>query len=64
MAPATSTARRAWVLVGMVLTQAGLGIATLYAVNEQIPLGLGLAHQGFAMLLLGMGAVHWRKLAV
>jgi cytochrome c oxidase assembly protein subunit 15 len=64
LVPATSTARRAWVLVAMVLTQAGLGIATLYAVNDQIPLGLGLAHQGFAMLLLGMGSVHWRKLAV
>jgi cytochrome c oxidase assembly protein subunit 15 len=52
------------VLVAMMLTQAGLGIVTLYAVNDQIPLGLGLAHQGFAMLLLGMGSVHWRKLAV
>ena len=64
LAGGTSAARRAWTIVGMVLTQAGLGIATLYAVNDQIPLGLGLAHQGFAMLVLGMGAVHWRKLAV
>ena len=64
LAGGTSAARRAWTSVGMVLKQAGLGIATLYAVNDQIPLGLGLAHQGFAMLVLGMGAVHWRKLAV
>ncbi|MFZ9500291.1 MAG: COX15/CtaA family protein [Beijerinckiaceae bacterium] len=62
LAPGTGAARRALALVGMVAAQAGLGIATLLSVNGEIPLGLGLAHQGFAILVLGMAAAHWRRI--
>jgi len=34
-----------------------LGIATLLLV---VPLDLALAHHGFAMILLGFAAAHWR----
>jgi cytochrome c oxidase assembly protein subunit 15 len=63
IAPGTRAARRARVLAVMVTAQAGLGIATLLAVDGEIPLGLGLAHQGFAVMVLGMAAVHWRRCA-
>ena len=49
--------RRAHVLAGLVAAQGALGVATLL---HQVPLSLGLLHQGFAMLVLGMATVHWR----
>ncbi len=64
IAAGSSASRRAFTLVGLVLAQAGIGIATLLSVNDQIPLGWGLAHQGFAMAVLAMTAAHWRKLSV
>jgi cytochrome c oxidase assembly protein subunit 15 len=64
VAAQSSAARRAFTLVGLVVAQAAIGIATLLSVNDQIPLGWGLAHQGFAMVVLAMAAVHWRKLAI
>jgi cytochrome c oxidase assembly protein subunit 15 len=59
-APDTSAARRARVILGLVVAQAGLGIATLLMV---VPLHLALTHQAFAMLVLGMAVVHVAALA-
>ncbi|MCP8939125.1 COX15/CtaA family protein [Alsobacter sp. SYSU M60028] len=56
-APGTSAARRATALAGLVAAQAAIGIWTLLA---QAPLALGLLHQAFAMVVLGMAAAHWR----
>jgi heme a synthase len=50
-------ARRATAVAALVTAQAGIGIATLVA---QVPVALGLLHQAFAMLVLGMAVVHWR----
>ena len=55
--PAT---RRAWALAGLVLCQAGLGIATLLLA---VPLWTALLHQAFAMLVLGMAVVHRQRLS-
>lgn len=55
--PGTPAARRASAIAGLSVAQAALGIVTLLAM---VPLSLGLAHQAFAMLVLGMAAVHWR----
>ncbi len=63
LAPETRASRRALALAAMVTAQAGLGIATLLAVDGEIPLGLGLAHQGFAVMVLAMAAIHWRRCA-
>jgi cytochrome c oxidase assembly protein subunit 15 len=53
--PGSSANRRATINVWLVGAQAALGIATLlYAV----PLALGLLHQAFAMVVLGMTAAH------
>jgi cytochrome c oxidase assembly protein subunit 15 len=49
--------RRAAALAGLVTAQAGIGIATLLL---QVPLALGLLHQAFAILVLGMATAHWR----
>jgi cytochrome c oxidase assembly protein subunit 15 len=56
--------RRAWSLVGMVVVQACLGIATLLMVFPagRIPLHLALAHQAFAVMVLMMATVHWTRL--
>ena len=48
---------RATALFVLVTIQAVLGIATLLLV---VPLDLALAHHGFAMILLGFAAAHWR----
>ena len=48
-------ARRAGVLVGAALLQAALGIVTLVYVA---PLHAALAHQAFALVLLGLAAAH------
>jgi cytochrome c oxidase assembly protein subunit 15 len=56
-APGTSTARRATAVAGLVLAQAGLGIATLLLA---VPLWAALAHQVLAMIVLSMATVHAR----
>jgi cytochrome c oxidase assembly protein subunit 15 len=56
-APGSPLARRAAALAALALVQAGLGIATLLFV---VPIGLALAHQALALLLLGAAAAHWR----
>ncbi|MFC5385985.1 COX15/CtaA family protein [Aquamicrobium segne] len=55
--PGTTHARRAVFLFILVLVQAVIGIATLVM---QVPLHLGLTHQGFALVVLGFAAAHWR----
>jgi cytochrome c oxidase assembly protein subunit 15 len=50
-------ARRARVLAGLAVAQMALGIVTLLL---QVPLWAGLAHQVFAMAVLGMAAAHAR----
>ena len=58
--PETSAQKRAVVNAGLIGTQAIIGIATLlYAV----PMWLGLLHQAFAFVVLGMVAVHRAALA-
>ena len=58
--PETSAQKRAEVNAGLIGTQAVIGILTLlYAV----PLWLGLLHQAFAFVVLGMVAVHRAALA-
>ncbi len=59
-APGSRATRRAVALAGLVLAQAAIGIATLL---WQVPLALGLLHQAFAMVVLAMAVVHWRRLA-
>jgi heme a synthase len=53
----TTHARRAVVLFHLVLIQAAIGIATLLM---QMPLHWALLHQGFALIVLGFAAAHWR----
>ena len=53
----TPAFRRARALAGLVTAQAGLGIATLLLA---VPLWAGLAHQVFAMMVLGMATAHAR----
>jgi len=55
--PGTTHARRAWVLVGLVLVQAAIGVATLLT---QAHIHWALLHQGFAMLVLIFATAHWR----
>ena len=47
----TGVARRGWAIVLLALCQVGLGIATLL---YSVPLPVALAHQAFAMIVLGM----------
>lgn len=54
-APGTSANRRATINVWLLTAQAGIGIATLLMA---VPLWLGLLHQAFAMVVLGMVAAH------
>ena len=51
----TSAARRSGVMVGLILAQGALGITTLLLV---VPLWAALAHQAFAILVLGMAVAH------
>jgi len=53
----TTHARRAVVLFHLVLIQAAIGIATLLM---HMPLHWALLHQGFALIVLGFAAAHWR----
>ena len=55
--PGTTHARRALVLFHLVLIQAAIGIAALMM---QMPLHWALLHQGFALVVLGFAAAHWR----
>jgi cytochrome c oxidase assembly protein subunit 15 len=56
-APGTTHARRAWLLVALVLVQAGLGVATLLLM---VPLDVALTHQIVAMAVLIFATAHWR----
>ena len=49
-APGTTHARRAVLLAVLVALQAAIGITTLLM---QVPISLGLLHQGFAIIILG-----------
>jgi len=53
----TTHARRALVLLILILVQAAVGIATLLM---QVPLHAALAHQAVALIVLGFAAAHWR----
>jgi len=55
--PGTTHARRALVLFHLVLAQAIIGIVTLLM---HMPLHWALLHQGFALIVLGFAAAHWR----
>src|SRR5690606_30864909 len=50
-------ARRAWLLLALIVVQAAIGIVTLLG---QVPLYWALAHQGMALIVLGFAAAHWR----
>ncbi len=56
-APDTTHARRAVLLVALVLVQAAFGVATLVM---SVPLHLGLTHQAFALVVLAFAVAHWR----
>jgi cytochrome c oxidase assembly protein subunit 15 len=53
--PGSNAAFRAHLLAGLILCQAALGVVTLLLA---VPLWAGLAHQGFAIVLLGVAAWH------
>ena len=53
--------RSAGLLALAALAQVGLGIWTVLAA---VPLGLGLAHQGLAMIVFGLAIWHRRRMAV
>jgi cytochrome c oxidase assembly protein subunit 15 len=55
--PKTTHARRAGLLFLFIVLQAAIGISTLVM---QVPLDLALTHQGFALVVLGFAAAHWR----
>ncbi|WP_422373576.1 COX15/CtaA family protein [Hoeflea sp.] len=56
-APGTTHCRRATVLFALVTVQALIGIVTILT---QVPLGWALAHQGWAVVVLGFAIAHWR----
>ncbi|MGP2492737.1 COX15/CtaA family protein [Mesorhizobium sp. PUT5] len=55
--PGSTHARRAWVLVAMVVVQAAIGVATLLM---QAPIDVALTHQFVALLVLIFATAHWR----
>jgi len=55
--PGSAHARRAAHLFALVLAQAAIGITALVLV---VPFGWALLHHGFAMVVLGYAASHWR----
>ena len=57
--PGTPVARRAAILVAVVLAQATIGVTTLLLV---VPLWAALLHQAFAMVVLGTAVLHRRRL--
>ncbi|WP_428428256.1 COX15/CtaA family protein [Pararhizobium sp.] len=56
-APDTTHARRSVLLFVLVTIQAIIGITTLIL---QVPVGWGVAHQGGALIVLGLAVAHWR----
>lgn len=56
-APHTTHARRAWVLVVLILGQAAIGVGTLLM---QAHMHWALLHQGFALIVLIFATAHWR----
>ncbi len=57
VAPASTHARRAWVLVLLVLVQAAIGVGTLLM---QAHMHWALLHQAAAMVVLIFATAHWR----
>lgn len=55
--PGSAHARRAAILLGLVLAQAGLGIMTLLT---QVQIHTALTHQAGAIVVLGFAVAHWR----
>jgi heme a synthase len=55
--PGSTHARRAVLLLGLVLLQAAIGIMTLVMV---VPLHAALTHHALAIVVLGFAAAHWR----
>lgn len=53
----TAHAKRAAILLLLVLAQVGLGVATLLT---QVDMPTALTHQGLALIVLGFAAAHWR----
>jgi heme a synthase len=60
LAPRTTHARRAAVLLGLVLCQAALGITTLLLA---VPVGWALLHQAGALVVLAFAVAHARGIA-
>jgi cytochrome c oxidase assembly protein subunit 15 len=56
-APASTHARRTWLLAILVLGQAAIGVGTLLA---QAHMHWALLHQAFAMVVLIFATAHWR----
>lgn len=56
-AAGTTHARRSVVLLGLILMQAAIGIIALLTM---VPIEWGLAHQGFALVVLSFAVAHWR----
>ena len=57
--PGSAAAFRSHLLAGLVLAQGGLGVITLLLA---VPLWAGLAHQGIAIILLGVATWHVQQL--
>lgn len=55
--PGTTHARRALLLLALLIAQATIGVATLLF---QVPFDAALAHQAGALVVLGFAAAHWR----
>lgn len=55
--PGTTHARRAAILLALVILQAGVGIGALLT---QVDLHWALTHQALALVVLGFAAAHWR----
>jgi len=55
--PGSTHARRAQLLLGMIVVQAMIGITTLVLV---VPFDWALLHHGFAIVVLGFAVAHWR----
>lgn len=55
--PGSTHGRRAWLLLGLVLVQAAVGVGTLLA---QAHMHWALLHQGVAMVVLIFATAHWR----
>jgi cytochrome c oxidase assembly protein subunit 15 len=55
--PASTHARRAWLLLGLILGQAAVGVGTLLM---QAHMHWALLHQGVAMVVLIFATAHWR----